>query len=59
LDTEGVEYEKIYINSFEGIKYEKNGVNKVIFADETYMYSIYGQVPFEELMKIAESIKTE
>ncbi len=59
LDTEDIEYEKININSFEGIKYNKNGVNKVVFADETYMYTIYGQVSFEELIKMAESIKIE
>lgn len=59
VDTQGVEYEKISINYFDGIKYSKNGFNKVVFADETYMYTVYGQVPFDELIKMAESIKTE
>ena len=58
-NTEDVEYENITINSFDGIKYIKNGINTVVFADNTYMYTIYGQVPFEELIKMAESIKTE
>lgn len=59
VDTEGVEYEKISIDYFDGIKYSKNGVNKVAFADETYMYTISGQISFDELIKMAESIITE
>jgi len=59
LDTEDIEYEKININFFEGIKYNKNGVNKVVFVDETYMYTVYGEISFEELIKMSESIKTE
>lgn len=59
LDTEDIEYNKIIINSLEGITYTKNGVNKVVFADETYMYTVYGNVPFDELIKIAESIETK
>ena len=58
-DTEDVEYEKININSFEGIKYVKNGINKVVFADDTYLYTFNGKLAFEELIKMAKSIKTE
>ena len=58
-DTEDVEYEKININSFEGIKYVKNGINKVVFADDTYLYTFNGKLAFEELLKMAKSIKTE
>ena len=58
-DTEDIEYDRIKIKSFEGIKYNKNGINKVVFADATYMYDISGQVSFDELIKMAESIKTE
>lgn len=57
VNTEDIEYEKIIINSFEGLKYVKNTINTVVFADETYMYSVYGQVSFDELIKMAESIK--
>lgn len=59
VNTEDIEYEKIIINSFEGLKYVRNTINTVVFADETYMYSVYGQVSFDELIKMAESIKTE
>ena len=58
-DTEDVEYEKININSFEGIKYVKNGINKVVFADDTYLYTFNVKLAFEELIKMAKSIKTE
>lgn len=59
INTEDVEYEKITINYLDGIKYVKNGINTIVFADETYMYTVYGQVSMEELIKMAESIKTE
>lgn len=59
INTEDIEYENVYINSLEGIKYSKNGINTVVFADETYMYTVYGQVSFDELIKMSESIKTE
>lgn len=50
VDTEDIEYEKIIINSLNGIKYIKNGTNRVVFADETYMYTVYGKVSFDELI---------
>lgn len=59
VNTEDVEYENISISSLKGIKYINNGINTVVFADETYMYTVYGKVPFDELIKMAESIKTE
>lgn len=59
VNTEEVEYDEININFSEGIKYVKNGINTVVFADETYMYTVCGQISFDELIKMAESIKTE
>lgn len=59
INTEDVEYEKIFINSYEGVFYNKNSVNTLVFADDTYMYTIYGQISKDELIKIAESIKTK
>lgn len=59
INTEGVEYENISINSLEGIKYTKKKINTVVFVDGTYMYSFYGRVSFDELIKMAESIKIE
>ncbi|MBQ8202734.1 MAG: DUF4367 domain-containing protein [Clostridia bacterium] len=59
VNTESIAYERISIYSCEGMKYVKNGINAVVFADETYLYTIQGQVSFDELIKMAESIKTE
>ena len=59
VDTEGVEFEKIYINGFEGIKYTNKGENTIIFADKFYLYDFYGQVSFDELIKMAESVIVE
>ena len=59
VNTEDIKYDRININSLEGIKYIKNSINTVVFADEIYMYTVYGQVSFDELIKMAESIKTE
>ena len=58
-DTEDVEYEKININYFEGIKYVKNEINTVVFANESYLYTVSGRISFDELIKMAESIKIE
>ncbi len=57
VNTEGVDYEIIKINSLEGIAYVKNGFSCIVFADETYFYSLLGKVPMEELIKMAESIE--
>ena len=56
INTEDIEYQDLLINSYEGVFYN-NGMNTVVFADETYMYTVYGQVSKDELIKIAESIK--
>lgn len=58
-DTEGIEFEKIRINAFEGIAYNKNGFNTVIFADSDYFYSVMGNVSLQELIQMAESIPLE
>lgn len=59
VNTEDIEYQNIYINALGGIKYIKNGINTVIFADENYMYTVSGGISFDELIQIAESIKIE
>ncbi len=55
-DTEGTDFETIYINSFEGIKYTNKGFNKIVFGNEQYFFTIDGKVAMEELIKMAESI---
>lgn len=56
VNTEDTRFKTIYVNGFEGICYEKNGFNKIIFGDEKYFYDIEGQISMDELQKIAESI---
>lgn len=55
-DTEGAEYEPIYINSLEGFYIVEDKHSMVVFADETYFYTVMGIVPLDELIKMAESI---
>lgn len=55
-DTEDVEFETIYINSLEGIKYHIKGLNKIVFGNEEYFFTLRGEISMEELIKMAESI---
>lgn len=55
-NTQGVEYDNIYINDYEGIIYSNKGVSTIIFGTEQYAISIDTTLPREELIKIAESI---
>ena len=57
VDTENTTYDKITINDCEGIAYSKNGINTVMFNTKTYVFSIYGTINMEEIIKIAESIE--
>ena len=57
-NTENISYEKVSINSLEGIAYVNDGFSTVIFADETYFYTLVGKISMEEIVKIAESIQT-
>lgn len=56
VDTEGVEFESVYINSLEGIMYKNKGENQIIFGNAEYYFFLRGKVPMEELIKMAESI---
>jgi len=55
-DTEGTDFETVYINSLEGIKYTNKGFNKIVFGNEQYFFTIDGKVAMKELIKMAESI---
>ena len=57
IDTEKTFYEKIQIDSLEGIYYENKGMNCLVFNDGTYNFSISGYISKDEIIKIAESIK--
>lgn len=56
-NTEGVEFDTIFINSFEGIIYEQKGEKHLIFATQDYFFIFSGNISFDELIKMAESIE--
>lgn len=58
-DTEGANFERIYINSLEGIMYSNKDFNKIVFGNEKYFFTLDGKIPMEELQKMAESIPLE
>lgn len=57
IDTENIAYEKVQINSLEGICYENKGMNCLVFNDGIYTFNLSGYVSKDEIIKIAESIK--
>lgn len=57
IDTENINYEKIYINSLEAIYYENKGLNSIVFSNDYYTFNISGYVSKEIIIKMAESIK--
>lgn len=56
-NTENTTYEIIQFNNFEGIIYENKNENTLIVSDGEYVFTIYGTIPQDEAIKIAESIK--
>lgn len=55
-DTENIIYERIYINSLEGICYKNKDKNCLVFGDGIYSFGVSGYLSKDELIKIAESI---
>ncbi len=56
LDTEDATSKKIHIQSHEGILVYENNNTILFFTDEQYTYEVSGNIPENELIKIAESI---
>ena len=56
-NTEDITYKEIKVNGYDGVSYNKNGNNSVIFNTEDYVFTISGEVEIAELIKIAESVK--
>ena len=57
IDTENSDYEKIKINSFEGIYYINKGMDCLVFNDGIYTFHFSGYISKDEIIKIAESVK--
>ena len=56
-DTETVQYTNVTVKGYEGIYYNNKGESVIVFADETYTYTLSAQLEVDELIKIAESLK--
>ena len=56
VNTEGIEYDDIFIGNYEGISYSNKGNNTVMFSTDDNIFMITSQINMEEIIKIAESI---
>ena len=57
IDTEGAkELKTVYINDLEGISFYNKGYSHIVFGNENNYFHLYGEIPMEEMIKIAESI---
>lgn len=57
IDTENGTVEDIIINGYEGIYTSNSNINAIIWHDSEYEFSLIGNIPKDELIKIAENIK--
>jgi len=56
VDTEDIEYQKIYVKSYEGILYNNKEYYTLVFATQDYYFIVTSNLPYEQLQLIAESI---
>lgn len=59
VDTEGANIEPIAIWGEEGKIITKDDITSIIWSKEDRIFDVYGTIDREELIKIAESIKTK
>ncbi len=57
LDTEDSEYEPFFIHGEEAYANYKNGCGTIIWTSGDILYTLYGNLPLDELKDIAFSIK--
>lgn len=57
IDTENALVENISINGLEGICSLKETVTILVWHDNQTVFTIYGDIPKEEIVKIAENLK--
>lgn len=57
IDTEDAEVGKTTINGNEAIYSYKDEVGTIVFHDEHYAYTVFGNLPREQLIDIAEGIQ--
>lgn len=57
IDTEDAVVENISINGLEGICSSKENVTILVWHDNKNVFQIHGDIPKEEIVKIAENLK--
>lgn len=56
FDTEGVEVVSIEVNGYDGIYYYQKGISSVMWNDNNRYYIIRGDLDYNAIMEVAESI---
>lgn len=56
FDTEGVEVVSIEVNGYDGIYYYQKGISNVMWNDNNRYYIIRGDLDYNAIMEVAESI---
>lgn len=59
IDTEGSRLETIEMKDTSGYYFEKDGNNYIIFEKEGYYFSVYGTLDRDELISVAENLRSE
>lgn len=57
IDTEDGTAEKIKINGCEGVYTTNKNINALIWHNDKFVFSVVGNIPKDEIIKIAEKIK--
>lgn len=57
-DTEGILLEEIMVNRHQGVFYQNNGWNNLMWSDERCTFTLVAQIDKSDMIKIAESVKT-
>lgn len=59
IDTEKSYSEEIIINGIKALYTENENIRTILFEDERYSYTIFGNLSLKELQKIAKNVKTK
>ncbi len=57
IDTEDGIIEKIKIQGYDAVYSSNHNINSVVWSDGYYDFTVLGNIPQEEILKIAESLK--
>ena len=57
IDTEGITPKSVTVNGNEGLFYSNNGIQRLLWNNGQYGFSIFGPVTEAELLRMAESLR--